>query len=463
MMFLLSLPLSKRRWVLNNRLFEKIKEILTSGRTGSLLKQTLFINIAFFAGIWLGVKIFFPDDFILSRINKVLFVKDMGLTADDVGISILGNISFTDGTITEKGVKVITFHKLEFSPSLFDLLNGNISGELSISDVNNQGGEMTVSFETSEEPCYVMEADELPLSLFQSFFKDISFTGTVSGDGDICLSEGRKINGKVDIKGTDVVFRGKVPTPMGDFDVGKIDLGRVELFATVEDNKAEIEKFVIKGILFLDIVGKIVLNAKMTASSRIDLDVRGEVPDMQRVSENAALNLLLGQLSPYKGEKENSYAFMLRGFLTKPVMSKAPRERSEKGVNSEKTEAGSKRGDRKRKPSVDRKRPERVVPSDNPENEKKSPFSMSRSGNGNLKEEPREEPKEEPKEEPREEQKEEPKESVIEEPKPVQAVEETVKEVEKLPVQEEEEEKPSHVERKKKKEESHDGEINDED
>ncbi|MBP7433035.1 hypothetical protein KA996_05775, partial [bacterium] len=117
---------------MNNRLFGKIKEILASGRAGSLLKQTLFINIAFFAGIWLGVKIFFPDDFILSKINKELFVKDMGLTADDVGISILGNISFTDGTLTEKGVKVVTFHKLKFSPSIFSILQGNISGEFSI-------------------------------------------------------------------------------------------------------------------------------------------------------------------------------------------------------------------------------------------------------------------------------------------------------------------------------------------
>ncbi|HRQ69451.1 MAG TPA: type II secretion system protein GspN, partial [bacterium] len=365
---------------MNNRLFGKIKEILASGRAGSLLKQTLFINIAFFAGIWLGVKIFFPDDFILSKINKELFVKDMGLTADDVGISILGNISFTDGTLTEKGVKVVTFHKLKFSPSIFSILQGNISGEFSINDINNQGGDLTVSFETSQEPCYTMEADELPLSLFQPFLKDTSFTGTVSGEGDICLSEGRKFNGKIDIKGTDVIFRGKVPTPMGDFDVGKIDLGSVEFFAKVEDSKAEIEKFLINGIVALDVIGRIMLNAKSAVSSRIDLDVRAEVPDMKRISENAALNLLVGQMSQYKGEKENSYAFMLRGFMTKPVMSKAPEKRSVKGANPEKSETVSKRSDRKRKPLANRKRPEPVTPS----------LNRPKPGNDDLKEDPKE-------------------------------------------------------------------------
>jgi type II secretion system protein N len=448
-----------------------MKESLLSGRTGSLIKQALFINLAFFAGIWIGLKIFFPDDFILSRINKQLFIRDMGLTADDVGISILGNISFTDGTLTEKGEKVVTFHKLEFSPALFSLLKGELSGELSVSDINNQGGDLMIAFETSEEPCYMIEADEIPLSLLKPIVKDISFTGMISGEGDVCLDGEKKFNGRLDIRGTDVVFRGKVPTPMGDFDVGKIDLGSIELFATIEDSKAEIEKFVINGIITLDIIGKIILNAKSTVSSRIDLDVRAEVPDMGKISENAALNLLIGQMSQYKGEKENSYAFMLRGFMTKPVMSRAPKERVGKGSVPEKSEARSKKTDRKRRPVVDRKRPDPVIPKDESirpsqdsrMNEDQNPLrNKPRPGTEDLKEGTIEEPREEQREVPKEEPKEEPKEVMMEERRPAEVVEETVKEVEKLPVMEEDEETPSRPEKKKKKEESHDGEINDE-
>ena len=270
---------------MNRELLEKIRTTLFSGKFGLYLKRTLFVNIAVLTGVWFGMKAFFPDDFVLAKINKALFIKDMGLTAEDVSVSIFGTVSFKDGVLLEKGSKVVTFQKLRFSPSFFDLLKRKLSGTLFISDINNQGGEMRVTFDTSEKPCYFVSSEDLPLSLFQPFLKDISFTGILTGESSICVEEGRKYEGKIDMRAADVVFRGKIPTPMGDFDVGRIELGDFELVTTVADSKAEIEKLIINGILNLDALGKITLNSKSMMSSRLDLDVRIDIPDMTKVSE----------------------------------------------------------------------------------------------------------------------------------------------------------------------------------
>lgn len=434
-------------------ILERIRGIISSGRFIAFLKAALFLNFAFFAGIWLGFKIFFPDDFILSRINRELFVKDMGLLAEDVSISPFGSISFIDGTIQEKGENVITFHKFKFSPSIFDLIKGRISGEIIIEDINNQGGELEVSFESGEKPCYSFVTDEMPLSIFKPFMNDVSFSGNITGEGNFCKDENKKYSGNSDIKGSDVLLRGKIPTPMGQFDVGKIILGEIDLSFKVADNKAEIERFVLNGLMVLDIAGKIVLNSKMFVSSRLDLDVRVDVPDMSKISENPALNLLVGQMSQYKTEKENGYAFMLRGFLTKPQMTRAPKERIIKGENQSASAAKSKRNERNKSKRQEKTKEE--VPS---EEEVSTRPDFKRPESATMPNRPLRErfQAEEAKEEAREEM------VPVEEPKQAeQAVEEVRHEAEKLPVQEEEVEQvsPPVVEKKENdNENNNDGE-----
>ena len=64
----------------------KIRNLPVPGKVQALIKGVLFVNAAFFIGLWLGIKIFFPDDFVLSKINDQLFVKDMALVSEDVDV-----------------------------------------------------------------------------------------------------------------------------------------------------------------------------------------------------------------------------------------------------------------------------------------------------------------------------------------------------------------------------------------
>ena len=306
-------------------ILNKIKNLPIPGKVQARIKGVLFVNAAFFIGLWLGIKIFFPDDFVLSKINDQLFVKDMALMSEDVDISLFGNISFEDGSLMQKGNKVLTFSELLFSLSVFPTLGGHPAGKVHVEDINSQGGWFDATFETSENPCYSLDASELPLSIFKPFLAEVVLTGAVSGGGELC-SKGGKYSGNIELSGEDVVLRGKVPTPMGDFDVGKIILGEIELSADVVDNKAEIKKLSIKGIVELDATGKINLNTRNFLSSRLDLEISAKVPDMAKIAENVALNLLVSQLSQYKGSSENSFAFTLKGLLNKPQMAKAQRK-----------------------------------------------------------------------------------------------------------------------------------------
>jgi len=336
-------------------IFEKLRKSMPSGKILVYIKGFLFINFAFFIGMWLGMKLFFPDDFILAKINSVLFVKDMGLTAEDVSVSPFGNISFYDGVLTKKGEDMISFRKLKFSPSIFEMMSGDISGEIYLEDVNNQGGELEVEFDSSKNPCYSFDLSEIPVAIFNALLTDMSFTGVISGEGQICMSENQKYSGEIDLSGDEIVLRGKIPTPMGAFDIGSVLLGKIEFYSKVTDNKVDIEKFLMSGVLNFDIIGKIIMNSKIMISSRLDLDVRAKVADMKKLAENSTLNLLVNQMAQYKTDKENDFAFTLRGFITKPQISRAPKERVAGRSNISADEAKEKRAERVRSRTSRRK------------------------------------------------------------------------------------------------------------
>lgn len=312
-------------------MLNKIKNLPIPGKVQAAIKIVLFVDVAVLIGLWLGIKIFFPDDFVISKINEQLFVRDLALLADDVEISLFGNIAFEDGSLMQKGNKVLTFSEFSFSPSIFATLGGHPAGKVHVEDVNAQGGGLDATFDTSETPCYSLDASEVPLSVFKPFMAEVVLTGAMSGGGNLCMKEG-KYSGKINVKGDDVVLRGKIPTPMGDFDVGKIILGEIELIAEVVENKVEIERFSLKGVFELDATGKIHVNTRIFTSSRIDLEIAAKVPDPAKIAENMALNLLMSQLASYKGDDENSYAFSLKGFFNKPQLGKAQKkERETKG------------------------------------------------------------------------------------------------------------------------------------
>ena len=356
--------------------YKKLRDFAIHGRTGAMIKGFLFVNFSIFLGIWLGLQFFLPDDFILSKINERLFIKDMGLVAEDVDVSIFGNVSIYEGYLTEKGEKTTSFYKLRFSPSLLGLMFGEISGTVFLEDINNQGGDVELSFESGENPCYSIELDKTPLSVFQLFMKDISLVGDITGEVEVCQNAKKTYSGFIELSGKNVVFRGKVPTNMGPLNIGKIDLGSIDLISQIENSVLTIEKFLTQGLFSVDIAGKVTLNAKNFDAARLNLDVRIKAPDAKKLEENPTLNLAVGQMSKFKKGKDD-YAFLLKGRAGQPRMLNAPSQRVMKSGEVDKVKKTDKdKNKRKKNIKKDRKRPVRkpnVKKESQPKKERTSP------------------------------------------------------------------------------------------
>jgi type II secretion system protein N len=321
-------------------LYAKIHPVLFTGRTFAIIKTMLFVGGSIFIGLWIGLKLFFPDEFILSKINKELFVKDMGLIADDVSISMFGNITFYNGQFTERGERVFTFGKITVKPSIFDVLRKRMSGEIIINDIDNQGGSLSVKADPGEEICYSFRSRDLPLSMVRGFLKDISFSGILTGEGNLCVTPDNKHNGAIFLVSDDIIFRGKLPTVMGPVDVGRIDLGSLDFSTEIKEGRAEITRLVAKGLITLDVAGSININPRTLMASRLDVDVRIDINDMGKVQENPALAILMGLMTQYKlPNKEGSYAMLMRGPASKPMINRAPdvRKGSEKSADKDET------------------------------------------------------------------------------------------------------------------------------
>jgi len=350
-------------------IYAKYYPLLFTGRVFATAKTMLFIGGSIFIGLWLGLKLFFPTDYILSQINKELFVKDMGLTADSVSLSVFGNLSFHNGQFTEKGEKVFSFGKITVKPSLLDLLSKKISGEIQISDVDNQGGILNLKVTPGEESCYSFKSRDLPLSMIRGFLKDISFSGIVTGEGDVCISDG-KYNGNIFLVSDSIIFRGKLPTVMGPVDLGRIDLGSFDFLANIKDGKLEISRLVANGNISLDVAGSVNINSRSIMSSRLDIDVRIALKDMEKINENPAMSILVGLMSQYKVQsEEGSFAMLMRGPAAKPMINRAPAvrkgdEKAEKDDSKSRAQrAREKMTARRKSPAREKKeKPEKETP-----------------------------------------------------------------------------------------------------
>ncbi len=318
------------------RYVKKVSPELFTGKIFVISKTIFFIGGSIVIGAWLGLKLFFPDEYILSQINKELFIRDMGLEADKVSVSILGNISLYNGQLTEKGERAFTFKRISFRPSLVDLMRKRVSGELQLADIDNQGGILTLNLGSGETPCYAFESRDVPLSIFRAFLNDISFSGILTGEGSFCLSEENRYNGNLFLVSDEITFRGKIPTVMGPVDIGRINLGSFDVSAEMKNGKVEISRMVTKGLVNIDVAGSAHVNTRFIMSSRLDLDVRIDVPDVEKIKENPALSILMGLMAQYRvpGESD-SYAIQMRGPASKPSINRAPPKRRGKDKSSD--------------------------------------------------------------------------------------------------------------------------------
>ncbi len=361
-----------------NKLIEKLKEIyskvqpvLFTGKVYVIIKTTSFIAGSVFIGLWLGIKLFFPGDFVLSQINRELFVRDMGLVADNISVSMLGNVTFHNGQFTEKGERIFSFGRIVLRPSFSDLIRKRFGGELIVRDIDNQGGFLNIGISPGNEACYSFKSRDLPLSMFRGFLKDISFAGMMTGEGDICINEEGRQNGSIFLVSDDIVFRGKFPTAMGPIDVGRIDLGSFDFATEIKDGRAEIVRLVSKGIINIDVAGSVNINRRSLMASRLDVDVRISIDDLEKIQEIPALSIMMGLISQYSVQgEEGKFAMIMRGPATKPSINRAPPQRRGDEKSSEAVETKSRAEKVRSRMAARRKSAERPSRRELPETEK---------------------------------------------------------------------------------------------
>lgn len=310
---------------MKEKIVELFNKLISGRKMVSLLKGFFFFTAASILGIFLALKIFFPSEYILAEINKELFVKDMGLEAENVSYSPLATISFEMGKLTEKGETKLLFDEISFSPSIISLISKKIGGELDAYGFNNQGGELALDIDAGEEPCYQLAVDELPLSLIKIIFPGLKIRGFLTGESDVCKNKKRKFNGKIGLKGKGLSFAGNISI----VPIERLNLGELEFDAEIKNNRLEINKMTIKGDLDIMVQGKISINPANPKFSRTDLTI--ELTEAKKgvlkksLKDNYAL--FEGMMNTYKARDIDGYRIGIRGSLTNPSVRKARKYR----------------------------------------------------------------------------------------------------------------------------------------
>lgn len=319
-----------------------INKLPLHGALFSVTKKVLFVLVATLLGLWIALNFTLPTGMVLSLINKPLFEEDYGLNIESIGYFPLKTFSLEDGELTKQGETVITFSELSYTPSLWGALSGNGSGDIYLENIGGEDNYLDVSFSRGDFPCYDVELEDIPLTFLSrlSGDSDSSLRGEIDGSVDFCFVKGtaptkskrksrtpkrpsRSVEGELSFTLHDIVFKGKVPTPMGKLDVGRIPIGDIELTGVMNKKSLDIKKFSINGIFDIAITGNIQINTRKFNESRLNLAIVMKIKDEKALKKNAALTTVLSVLTQHKDRKnKQEYRFDLRGTLSAPTIQK---------------------------------------------------------------------------------------------------------------------------------------------
>lgn len=345
-----------------------IHKLPLHGALFSVVQKVLFVLVATLLGLWIALNFTLPTGMVLSLINKPLFEEDYGLNIESIGYFPLKTFSLEDGELTKKGETVITFSELSYTPSLWGMLSGSGSGDLSLENIGGEDNYLDASFSLGDFPCYDIEFEDISLTFLSrlSDDSDSSLRGEIDGSIGFCFVKGatpakskrklrtpkkpsRAVEGDVSFALHDIVFKGKVPTPMGKLDVGRIPIGDIELTGVMDKKKLTIKKFSINGIFDITITGDISLNTRKFNESRLNLHVVMKIKDEKAIKKNNALTTVMSVLAQHKDRKnKQEYRFDVRGTVSSPTIQKARRTNTKKN-----------RSLRNNRPSRKRKTPKR--------------------------------------------------------------------------------------------------------
>ncbi len=294
------------------------KKLLSGGKTTNIARILLLIDVAATVGIYLGLKVFFPEAYILTKINKALSSNNIEIVADSVGYSLFSSVTISDGAIHKNGEKAFTFEEITVSPSVSGMVLGKMAGSAELSGVNNKDGELHADFSTSQdETCFNLEMDETPLAVTSLMFDDIKLKGSMNGTAELC--SGKKSSGAFDLTGENIFISGKMNTPMGALEIPEVKLGKMAFKATVKENKIDFTKLTFKGDLEIGIKGKVTMSQNSFKNGRLDLDLELKEGKPGALAKISVLEMMLER---YKDATSKSYLIQLKGSAANPIIRK---------------------------------------------------------------------------------------------------------------------------------------------
>lgn len=315
--------------------FEKIlllyHKFMSGGRIGNVMRLLLFVFLAILLGCYISLKVFFPDDFVLSKINSKLTSYEIGIEGDDVYYSLLFSFGIENGKITKKGETALLFGSLTGAPSIFSMFSSDFSGSVSIDNINEKGGRLNADIDLGKDPCFAFDAEELPASIIKMAFPDVKMGGSLDGLFEICNKK-KKFSGDINMKGNKLTLGGKIMS----VSIENIDLGKMILEAKIKDNKMDIKKMTFNGAFDIKMDGKITMNPTNFNQSRLDIGITLKETKKGELAKIPLLEMMLGQ---YKDATSDSYNIRLTGSIASPLVrrdSRAAREKTDETNNNKK-------------------------------------------------------------------------------------------------------------------------------
>ncbi len=325
-----------------NNIFQTVKNYIIKVSKIRIIRILFFVDLSIFIGFYLGLKLFFPQDFVLLKINNQLFPYNYGVTSDEVNFEFPFGLEFENMELTKKGKTFLLLNEFEISPDISMAFGNPPSGELSLNGLYNEENFVDISFDLGKNGCFEGNLENIPLGrIISKMFDGIFLKGETSGEFSVCKAgKKQKFNGNINLKANNLVFKGKIPSPMGAVDLGRIVLGNMNLTATVLQNKVSIKNLKLEGLFNIELFGEIFLNTRSISNSRLDLEVKLSLKNDKILRKNAMLNIAFSQLKRFK--KGKFYKFHLGGFLNNPRMRKSTSKRRKKFNNKNNRKRGRK-------------------------------------------------------------------------------------------------------------------------
>ena len=292
--------------------FDKLTRRFTpEGRLASFGRGALFVGVASTIGLYSALVLFVPESVVMNYLNTLLAHQGLSVTAEDLDYSPFIAVTLDDVAIRDsQGKTLLTVGSLKLSPRLLPLLRGTLAATATFTDINGNGGRLTVRYDPGDDPCISFKGRDVSLDPLRLLFPTIELEGTLNGEAEFCEEKG-KVVGEVNT----TVRGAKLGGTVYGLTLEKpVELGEIVVTGTAKEGKLEVEKVNIEGAFAVEVTGKVTLNSQNYQNSRLELFVTIQEKKSGAMQELPILDLALARFK----NPEGGYALKICLLYTSP-------------------------------------------------------------------------------------------------------------------------------------------------